>query len=141
MIDIRPFKLTDVDNFKYRDIYGPGMDLLLKYNQDPKVTICVGDTVLAIIGVTPMFRNMVEFWTVTAQYDVLKPYIKEYIRILRLAIQDYMEREDLKRAQIIVPSSFDTARKWGPALGFSYEGTLKNYGWDCRDYFMFARYR
>lgn len=141
MIEIREFQENDLKQIAARDIFGPDVVKTLLTNTDPKTTICHGDKILSIIGATFLFKNVVEFWTVTSDIDTLRPYLKEYIRALRIAIPVYMEKMNLKRAHITVPDTFPTAKKWGHALGFTLEGVLKNYGWDNQDYYMFARYR
>jgi len=140
MIDILPFSAKHLDNFKPRKINPPDILDMISESNSPRITIVDGEETLAVIGSTYLYDGVSEIWTVTAEDDLLLKNIKEYLRILRIAIPNYMERGNLRRLQITIPTSFPTAKRWGEALGFTCEGVLKNYGWDNKDYYMFARY-
>lgn len=141
MIDVKPFEESDLKDFSPRGIYSNEVGQIILNNKDPKMTITANGKVLSIVGATHIFDAVAEIWTVTVSEEELRPHIKEYVRMLRIAIDSYMERSRLRRLQIVVPSTFPTAKKWGKILGFELEGTLKNFGWDCTDYYMFARYK
>lgn len=102
-------------------------------------TMADGDEILAIAGVSPLWKGVGTVWTLIA------PRARENGLRLSLGVQRLVEmlQDDRGywRLQATIKRGDEPARLWIVGLGFRYEGTMVAYGPDRATHDMYARVR
>lgn len=88
-------------------------------------------------GIDIMWENVGEAWM------LLTPYIKLYPLFVTKIVKKYfsylIDRMGLKRVQATIRSTDDVSIRYVEMLNFQREGTLRCFGTDGCDYFMYGR--
>jgi len=99
----------------------------------------MGDGMIyAMFGCFPLWNGVAEAWLLPSRH--IKRKTISMHRAALLFFDYYAEKKELKRLQFTVHSTNFQAVRWAKRCYFTEEGTLKNYGPDGKDHFMFARY-
>lgn len=104
---------------------------------DSFTAICDG-IVYAMFGCFPLWHGVSEAWLIPSRHIKRKTIALH--RGARLFFDYYAKKKDLKRLQFTVHSTNFQAVRWAKRCYFNQEGTMKQYGPDGNDYYMFARY-
>lgn len=92
--------------------------------------------ILAIAGVTELWRGVGEAWALFA------PDIRKYFLHIHRAVKTYLDHCPFRRVQMTVDCNFRQGHRWANLLGFKMEaGVLEGYFPDGRDVSMYARVR
>ncbi len=108
-------------------------------SNNPALTIIHGkDEILGFVSGSFIYPQVFTIFSLLSESVKKYPvaFHKEVERILSV----YIETCDIKRVEMYVKASFKQAVRWAERLGFQREGLLKNYGIDCCDYYLYARY-
>ena len=97
----------------------------------------IGNRIIGLGGVIPMWEGVGEFWIILTKESQLHKVetFKCIYRIVEEAIIDL----HLVRAQAIVDCDFDRANKMVETLGFILEGRLEKYLPNSKDAFIYKR--
>jgi|DEB0MinimDraft_3_1074331.scaffolds.fasta_scaffold00946_11 hypothetical protein len=88
-------------------------------------------------GVVPVWGGVAEAWLLTSDIVSIAP-----VSLTRGAMRYFdtiVDQMRLFRLQIVVDSRNTLAIRWAEVLHFVREGTLKSFGPDGADYYMYAR--
>jgi RimJ/RimL family protein N-acetyltransferase len=91
---------------------------------------------VAVGGVLPLWDRVGGAWMIST--DVLPKHGKE-ISLIIADIFDRLFKTDYDRIQATVLVGFDVGSKWVERFGFEFEGCMRKWGPDGRDYNLYAR--
>lgn len=91
---------------------------------------------IAVGGVLPLWERVGGAWMVST--DELPRFGKE-ISLIIADIFDRLFKTDYDRIQATVLSGWEVGEKWVTRFGFEYEGCMRKWGPDGRDYNLYAR--
>jgi len=103
----------------------------------PARTLSIDGKILAIVGLTPIYAKVGEFWAIISPDVAQKPVA--FARAVKDLLESYCEAHKLVRVQIVVPRPVKEAFDFALFLGFEPEGILKKYGPLGEDYVMMGR--
>lgn len=113
------------------------VDVALNYEKmGPAWTLSHEGEPYCCSGFLPLWHGVVECWMLTSEEAENHKFAM--YRGLRLLFQDEVKRLDLHRVQCSVLVENDTSRAWLERLGFEYEGHMKAYDDQARDYVRYA---
>jgi hypothetical protein len=76
-------------------------------------------------------------WGLVGERAKQMPFaLHRYTKRIMLGI---MARHDLRRVDMVVDPLNEAAKRWAEALGFTYEGTMRNFYLDGRGAYLMAR--
>lgn len=142
---IRPFVMDDMLRINLRSIdarVGTDFDAGIKSavaaaERGEALTVLVGEEILCIGGMVPLFTGVAELWSLTAEAVITYP-LAFHTSILK--ILDYWQNlYNLHRIQCKVVAGHDTSRKWLTRMGFEEEGLMRKYDSHGRDFYLYAR--
>lgn len=135
MLKVTELQLSDLDSFNRAD----REDLIedVKFNLGfPQFrrmyAMKDGETLVAIIGASYISKGVWEGYVFTC--DDIHKYAKRLVREAR-DFSDWAFEWDVHRLQIAV---LEENRKWAEAIGFQFEGIVKNYH-SNKDHFMYIK--
>lgn len=96
-----------------------------------------GDVVVAILGLTVLHDGVAQNWAIISAE--VKKHPVAFPRLALRALETMVQDLGLRRVQMTVRNDFPRGVAFAQWLGFKYEGTLRKYGPDGSDYFMYAR--
>tara|TARA_Y100000296_G_scaffold61607_1_gene71467 strand:+ start:3744 stop:4205 length:462 start_codon:yes stop_codon:yes gene_type:complete len=122
------FKLVDKD-----------LDKLIKANQKGcAFTGFTEDSIIGSAGILPLWEGVGHAWVVFgADYRKHRIWIHRQVRNMFFKIAVGMK---FRRVQANVQADFHEALRWIEALGFECESTLRQYGPDGKDHYMYTRF-
>lgn len=94
---------------------------------------------LFVCGGTLLFSRVAEVWAVVDKAVV--EYPAYFCRAVKFLLEFYYDLYELQRMQMFVHSEMVWAAKWAGIFGFAYEGMLRNYGEDSKNYYLFSKVR
>lgn len=100
-------------------------------------TAWIEDRVVAIIGVDLKWKGVAEAWAFLGDEALDHPVAlsRGALRWLHWIIEDLQ----LWRVQTDVEHGHEEARRWLLFLGFTYEGTMRRYGYTGKHHDLYAR--
>ena len=99
----------------------------------------IGDgKIYAMFGCYPLWYGVSEAWLIPSKH--IKRKTISMHRAALLFFEHYAKKKHLKRLQFTVHSTNFQAVRWAERCYFTKEGTLKFYGIDGKDHYMYARY-
>lgn len=98
-----------------------------------------GNTILAIVGVSPMWKGVGTVWTLISE-DARKHGLSLSRGVMRFLVM-LREERSYRRLQATVERGDERARRWLLHLGFFYEGTMVAYDSDGKTHDLYARVR
>lgn len=129
-IELRP---RDEDRTIYRDI-----DRFMEIaNKSDAFTMLWDDDVLAIGGVLIYQSGFGEAWIVCDKKIIEHSMVA--LRAIKNMVDGLIAEHKLHRLQATVKIDWFRAQRFLSFLGFEWEGTLRKYGPDQSDYFMYSR--
>lgn len=135
-IPYEPEHFMDIAPRVSRIDFGGTIEEIAKYHAKfPATTARVGDENIACFGITPLWHGVGVIWGLFAS-DVGK-YGIEVLRASESFLNALMK--DLRRVQCEVMAENTAAVKYIETFGFLREGTMKNYGPNGEDYYLYAR--
>ncbi len=99
----------------------------------------VDGQVIAIVGVTPLWKGVGAVWTFLSEESLSRGAMLT-LRVLRFIEMLHRER-GYWRLQATVERGHEPARLWIVRLGFTYEGTMVAYDMDGKTHDMYGRVR
>jgi len=145
MIEVRGFHLNDVQSLKLRLedtdrlIYRNEAEWLEVAKKSIAYTLLYDDKILCCGGVCFYREGFGEAWILCSHGVEDHPLIT--VRAVKNVIEDIMKFCQVHRVQATVRCDWDRAQKFIEFLGFQKEGTLRQYGPDRSDYYMYSRIR
>lgn len=106
----------------------------------PKWVLCEDDTPVAVAGFTPIRPGVWQDWMITTDRCWEPDAWRATTRHTRKAL-DSMLTNGAHRLQCVSLASRTEAHKWYRLLGLEFECTLRGYGSNGEDAFMFSRVR
>jgi len=100
-------------------------------------TLMCDDEILCCGGVCFYRKQFGEAWILCSRKAEEHPVAT--VRATKRVIDDIMKTHDMYRIQATVQCDWVEAQKFIKLLGFKWEGTLRRYGPDRSDYFMYSR--
>lgn len=82
--------------------------------------------ILAIVGFTPIYNQTGEVWAITSK-TVMK-YPLAFGRKSKEVLENFIDKNKLKRVQIVVKQGYEEGFQYALFLGFQPEGILKSFG-------------
>jgi hypothetical protein len=143
MINTREFHVEHLASLNKREVYKAfhGLDeQYTKLSSSENVvmyTICDDDRPIAVVGANMVWPGFMMAWGILSDDIVKKPiaFTKEIKRLFDV----HFEELSLYRVSMEVKADFCPGVKWMRLLGFDLEGTMKKWGPDKSDYYLFAR--
>ncbi len=122
------FKLVDRDLDK----------ILKKTNKGCSFTGFAEDKIIGCAGILPLWDGVGHAWVVMGKdYKKHRIWIHKQVKSMFFKIAVGM---GFQRVQANVQADFYDALRWIEALGFTCESTLKRYGPDGKDHYMYVRF-
>lgn len=141
MVEVLRFKPGHLDLMAIKDAYIGDKTLIARTESIARShiahTLLVDNQVIAVVGGIVIWPGVCEMWTVTSPLVSLSPL--GFHREIRKIIDFYVREKKLHRIHATVKCAFKAGLSWVEALGFVREGTLKQYGPEGADYYMYAR--
>lgn len=103
----------------------------------PVFTIMRLDQPVAIIGGYFEYPGVMQVYALTT--DMVKRWPISFHKEVRRIIDGYFSNCKLRRMSMDVRADFIEAQRWAEGLGFERESVKRNYGYDCTDYYVYAR--
>jgi hypothetical protein len=94
---------------------------------------------LAVLGADAVFPKSLELYSFVDKSADL--HRVGYAKSVRTVVESLWEEHAPNRMQMVVNSKYAWAEKWATFLGFQKESTLRKYGPDGEDFYMYARVR
>lgn len=104
----------------------------------PSWVMCENDQPIAVAGFLPIRKGVWQDWMITTDRPWEKDAWRAITRYTR-RIMDGMMEKHAHRLQCVSLASRIAAHKWYPAIGYTYEATLRGYAANGEDVKMFAR--
>ena len=92
-----------------------------------------------LFGYVMQHAGVAHVWAITTPNLDIHPIA--YTRVVRRALDNGMKVAGIHRVEINVRNSFEAGHRWAKALGFAFEGIMKQYGSDKDDYALYGRVR
>ena len=105
--------------------------------EGPAYTMIIDDQLVACGGVTLLGWRRGEAWILLS--PLFSKYPKSTYVTVKASLDGMIEDNNLRRVQAIVNPEFPAHSRFLKHLGFEYEGTLRSYGINAEDLFMFGR--
>lgn len=102
-------------------------------------TALVEDRPVAVVGVDLLWKGVARAWVFLSEESLEHPVALS--RGVRGWLEWIIEDLQLRRVQADVEHGHEAARRWLLFLGFSYEGTMRRYGYTGRHHDLYARLR
>jgi len=141
MIEIIPFEMKHLDNFKLREECAD-LQANMLYNESAAdrevLSLKKGGDYICFAGVNYLRPGVGEVWIIagylihTCKYDFFKA-------IHKLINKYLFQGRQLHRVQMGVETKFGKACKFAEKLGFKKEGIMKQYCNDHLDYYLYAK--
>ena len=144
MIEVCDYAQGDIfDLIDIKEIYSHDRGALERVEElrlQPKVTIKTIKSdlgIIAVVGGTLNWPGVMEIWSVTGNEVYKHPlsYFKTCIRLL----SDYQKTFGIHRFQASCLYGKEDLEKWFSKLGFLKEATMRKYGPNGEDFYLFAR--
>lgn len=136
----RPFKPKDLEGFQCRDLQDRVTRILVRGAVEasrPIVTIEKNGEVLAIIIAHPVLPHSAEVCALVS--DRVDKYKKSFHKCVKNLVPRFMAEQGLTRLQLSVDWNKYKYLSWAMALGFRYEGLLRNAGIDKQNLYILGR--
>lgn len=105
----------------------------------PAITFLLGGEPISIFGGLQICPGNLQIWGLCSEKVRARPIA--FFKALKLMLDFYATEKKMHRIQMSVIESYREGQRFAEALGFSYEGTMTNYGPDGSNYFLYARTR
>lgn len=136
MIEVVPFDPEHLTKIAPRECHSGE---IIGVVQTPAMTFMLGSDPIAIVGWNSQDPGLIQAWGIFS--DGVKKRPIEFVKAVRLLVEYAFEEMNARRIHIAVKQGFAAGWRFACALGFSCEGTMKHFGPDGSDYWMFARTR
>ncbi len=132
LIDFRKHELDNIENIPDYLAY-----VINNSIDDLTWTGIAKGKVICIFGIRPMWTGVAEAWLLTGHG--IEQNAISLVRGARILLSDSIEEFGLKRLQIAVRVSNETAFKFAQALHFKVESKMKKFGPEGEDYYLMTR--
>lgn len=142
----RPYKEGDIDFLDLLDVYDDDHNAKERCKNIAQAPFCQTYTILdetgmplAVAGGFFMYSRVMEIWTLVDKRMKKKP--KFYAHAMKFLVEHQFDMLRLERMQVIMRADQPWAKSWARFLGFELEGTLRKYGEENTDYYLFSKVR
>jgi hypothetical protein len=137
MDDMLRINLRDIDARTGTDFDAGVKSAVAASERGEAFTVTVGDEVLFIGGMIPLFTGVAEVWSLTS--EVVELYPIAFHKAVDKILSYWDSLYKLHRIQCKVVWSHTRSREWLKRLGFQEEGLMRKYDAHGRDYYMYAK--
>ncbi len=138
-----PFESAHLDSLIPRDVFSVEPDIASRiisaaeHKNNHVGTVMCGDSAIAVIGITPIWKGVAEVWSMTSERVRECPIA--FHRLVLSMIDQYQHTLGLHRVYMHVKFGFHEGVRWANALGFKCEGLMKKMAQDGSDILLFGR--
>jgi hypothetical protein len=135
LIRMEPYSQHHFELMKLKEVYA--QDRFEVPREAFATTFFLGDEPIAMFGAKQICRGSFQVWAFTT--DLVRKYPLAFHKKVLELIQWWFDNAQLRRMQMSVRVGYTEGWNWSHALGFKCEGTMKKYGTDGTDHWLFAR--
>ena len=142
----RQYQDGDIDILDLHECFDGDLNAKERCKAIATAPFCVTYTILdetgmplAVAGGFFQYSKVMEIWTLVDKRMKKKP--KFYAHAIKFLLEHQFDMLQLERMQVHLRADQPWAKAWGRYLGFELEGTLRKYGEENADYYLFAKVR
>jgi hypothetical protein len=131
-------KVMDMRPYEFEKVYPYLPQQMLEYyaSMEFSSTLMIDGQIITCLGLVPLWEGVYEVWQIPSIY--VEKHKLEYVKIFRQMMNTYAEKFKIHRLQTHSPAD-DFHNAWMEFMGFTLEGTLKQYSRFKEDFNIWAR--
>ena len=142
-LEVVPFKKEHLSLLKVRDFELYRMEHIQQfpevYEHSAGYSVFDNSKLIFCAGVIPYWKGVGEAWIVCDA--CVKHYIRELYFYTKLYLDRIVDRYKLHRVQSSVMVDYQPGHRFLERMGFRREGLMRQYDWQGKDYYLYARIR
>jgi hypothetical protein len=136
LIEFKPEHLVLLDLKEYSWVQNPAKRFQDQASAGQAYTALVHGRVCGVGGIAQVWHGVGEAWTVLHKMAKNNPFgLTREVKRKHASIMDALK---LHRVQCFCKTSDTMAGRWAEVVGFTYEATLPQYGFDRSDYDIYS---
>lgn len=141
MIDFTLFQLKDLEGFESMSNFPNLENTMIMNMQCPTrhmLSLKRDNKMVSIVGVNTRCAGVGELWTIRGK--LVENFKFEFFKAIKHLVDDYATNYlQFHRLEMCVYKDDNKLNKWARTLGFEFEGVMKKYGYDKKDYNLYAK--